>query len=193
MSTTLFDLFKFSKLLDIKNGKISLMETPVNIIPTSILCGHQKTLIKNLGLEEAYNILYTNSKEGSINYNLSFIKKLGLIELRKIIDWQTKIVSLSGWGEVDIAMVNPKEKNFIAHFKESAFAESYGKEKYAIDFILTGLVAGGLTAATGVDLDAIETKCESMGDQFCEIEVGPADTIENKKIALWEKWGIYKL
>lgn len=193
MSTTLFDLFKFSKLLDIKNGKISLMETPVNIIPTSILCGHQKTLIKNLGLEEAYNILYTNSKEGSINYNLSFIKKLGLIELRKIIDWQTKIVSLSGWGEVDIAMVNPKEKNFIAHFKESAFAESYGKEKYAIDFILTGLVAGGLTAATGVDLDAIETKCESMGDQFCEIEVGPTDTIENKKIALWEKWGIYKL
>lgn len=192
MSTTLFDLFKFSKLLDIKNGKISLMETPVNIIPTSILCGHQKTLIKNLGLEEAYNILYTNSKEGSINYNLSFIKKLGLIELRKIIDWQTKIVSLSGWGEVDIAMVNPKEKNFIAHFKESAFAESYGKEKYAIDFILTGLVAGGLTAATGVDLDAIETKCESMGDQFCEIEVGPTDTIENKKIALWEKWGIYK-
>ncbi len=192
MSTTLFDLFKFSKLLDLKNGKISLMETPVNIIPTSILCGHQKTLIKNLGLEEAYNILYTNSKEGSINYNLSFIKKLGLIELRKIIDWQTKIVSLSGWGEVDIAMVNPKEKNFIAHFKESAFAESYGKEKYAIDFILTGLVAGGLTAATGVDLDAIETKCESMGDQFCEIEVGPTDTIENKKIALWEKWGIYK-
>ena len=192
MSTTLFDLFKFSKLLDLKNGKISLMETPVNIIPTSILCGHQKTLIKNLGLEEAYNILYTNSKEGSINYNLSFIKKLGLIELRKIIDWQTKILSLSGWGEVDIAMVNPKEKNFIAHFKESAFAESYGKEKYAIDFILTGLVAGGLTAATGVDLDAIETKCESMGDQFCEIEVGPTDTIENKKIALWEKWGIYK-
>ena len=188
MSTTLFDLFKFSKLLDLKNGKISLMETPVNIIPTSILCGHQKTLIKNLGLEEAYNILYTNSKEGSINYNLSFIKKLGLIELRKIIDWQTKIVSLSGWGEVDIAMVNPKEKNFIAHFKESAFAESYGKEKYAIDFILTGLVAGGLTAATGVDLDAIETKCESMGDQFCEIEVGPTDTIENKKSALWEKW-----
>ena len=72
MSTTLFDLFKFSKLLDLKNGKISLMETPVNIIPTSILCGHQKTLIKNLGLEEAYNILYTNSKEGSHRTDLPY-------------------------------------------------------------------------------------------------------------------------
>jgi len=193
MSTTLFDLFKFSKLLDLKNGKISLMETPVNLMPTSILCEHQKTLIKNLGQEEAYDILYGNSKEGSIRYNLSFIKKLGLVDIRKIIDWQTKIVALSGWGEVDIAMVNPKEKNFVAHFKESAFAESYGKEKYAIDFILTGLVAGGLTAATGVDLDAIETKCESMGDQFCEIEVGIKNTIENKKAILWKKWGIYKV
>ena len=193
MSTTLFDLFKFSKLLDLKNGKISLMETPVNLIPTSILCEHQKTLIKNLGIKEAYGILYGNSKDGSINYNLSFIKKLGLVDLRKIIDWQTKIVALSGWGEVDIAMVNPKEKNFVAHFKESAFAKSYGKEKYAIDFILTGLVAGGLTAATGVDLDAIETKCESMGDQFCEIEVGPKDTVEKKRIGLWKKWGIYKV
>lgn len=188
--TTLFDLFKFSKQLDLKNGKIALMDTPVNLIPTSILCEYQKTLIKTLGPEKAYEIIYENSKTGSIKYNTSFIKKLGLNDIRKIIDWQTKIVALSGWGEIDIAMIDPKEKSFVAHFRESSYAESYGKEKYAVDFIVTGFVAGGLTAATGIDLDAVETKCESMGDQFCEIEVGRRSSMANKRFDLLKKWGI---
>lgn len=190
MSTALFDLFKFSKLLDITDGKIELMNTLVTMIPTSILCEQQKTLIESLGMEKAYNLLYSKAKSGSLSYNQSFIKKRGLADKRKIIDWQIKIVAFSGWGDLEPALVDFNNNKFLVHFKSSPYPEAYGKAKYAVDFISTGFVAGGLSAAVGMDLDAVETSCRARGDGFCEIEVAVPDKINNLRSSLWEKWGV---
>jgi predicted hydrocarbon binding protein len=190
MSTILFDMFKFAKLLDIKDGQLNLMSTPVSIVPNDILCEQQKMLIDSLGMEKAYDSIYGAARKGSLKYNSEFIKKQHMSDKRKILDWQTKIVSFAGWGEIEIAMVDFKASRFVAHFKNSPYPLSYGKVKYAADFIATGFVAGGLSAMTKTNLDAVETKCRSRGDPFCELEVNTPETIKRMRYTLWKKWGV---
>ncbi len=188
----MFDLFKFSKLLNIEDGKLELMNTPINIVPTSILCNIQKSLVEQLGLEKAYSIIYQQAKEGSISYNREFIKKQKFSDKRKILDWQIKVVSFAGWGELEIALalLDSKEKRNIVHFKNPTFPIIYGKSNYPVDFIPAGFIAGGLSENLGIDLDVVETKCVSMKDQFCEFEVGKPEAILDLRNKLWKKWGL---
>lgn len=190
MSTSLFDLFKFSKLLDVSNGKLVLMGTPINIIPTSILCNEQKMLIKTLGMEVAYQQLYKESKAGSYNYNMEFIKTQKFTDKHKIIDWQTKIVAFAGWGELQLALLDSDNFRVIIHFKDSPYPKSYGPAKYPIDFIATGFVAGGVSALFGKDVDAVETRCLAKGDPFCVIEVGLPEIIDAKRKEIWSELDI---
>lgn len=192
MSTSLFDFFKYSKLLDITEGKMVLMKTPVNIIPTSILCEQQKILTEKFGLEKAYQTIYGAAKRGSIDYNNEFIKRMGFSDRRKIIDWQVNVVAFSGWGEIEPALEDLGNNKFSVHFKNSSYPIAYGKADYAVDFISTGFVAGGISAAIGRDLDAVEVSCAAKGDNFCEMEVGPPTTIESRRLELWRKWGLYE-
>src|SRR3989344_7509780 len=102
----LFELFKYSKLLNLQDGRIDLMNVPINIVPTSILCDLQKGLIDSIGFKAAYKKIYESAKEGSREYNKNFIKKQGFTDKRKIIDWQSKIVTFAGWGNVEIAEID---------------------------------------------------------------------------------------
>lgn len=188
MALNLFDLFKFSKTLTSTDGKLLLMNTPINIIPTAILCELQKGMIQALGFEKAYQQIYETTKQGSVTYNKDFIKFHGFQEKRKIVDWQWKIVTFSGWGKWQIIHLDLKENTLAAKFEESPFAKEYGKSKYPVDIIPVAFSAGGIAACFGTDLDCIETKCMAMGDPFCEIFIGPPKMIEEKKQALWRKW-----
>lgn len=187
MSTSLFDLFKFAKLLDISDGRLMLMKTPVNVVPTSILCNEQKMLIKSLGLETAYKQMYLESKKGSYEYNATFIKTQGFTDEHKIIEWQIKIVAFAGWGELELVLLDPKETKVIVNFKNSSYPKSYGSAKYPVDFMATGFVAGGVSALFGKDLEAFETKCLAIGDQYCQIEVGPPKIINKMRLDFWKK------
>lgn len=186
----LFEMFKFSKLLKVQDGNLDLMGVDINIIPTKILCDLQKGLIDSLGFEKAYNEIYGQAKTGSIDYNKAFMKKQKFKDKHKTVDWQTKIVTFSGWGKLEVMKIDFAEQNHLVKFNNSIFPKNYGKAKYAVDIIPTGFVAGGLTAVTGKDMDALEVKCMARGDPFCQIEVGTPEYIKKRKKELWAKWKI---
>lgn len=183
----LFELFKIAKTLSLKDGKIQLMGTPVNIIPTDILCDWQKDLIQTAGLQQAYQAFYESAKAGALDYNKEFIKIYKFKDRRDIIEWQWKIVTLAGWGKWKVHSIT-KDNILTARFENSPFPRLYGQSKYPVDFIPTGFSAGGISAAFNEKLDAVETKCMAMGDPYCEIMVGPPDFISQKKQELWKKW-----
>ncbi len=188
----LFDLFKFSKEIEIRDGEITLMKTPINIVPTSILSEFQKKLIDSIGFEEAYNLIYNNSKTGSKKYNDSFIQKHRFEDKRRILDWQIKIVTLAGWGKLEISYVDLTKNELIIKYSNSPFAKEYSRSNYPVCIIPAGFTAGGVTANFGVNIDAVETMCMAKGDQFCQIELGPKEFIENKKNKVWGKLGLLK-
>jgi len=182
----LFDLFKFAKLLNISDGNISVWNIPMNIIPTFVLRDLQKDLIKELGYRKAFEKIYSSTKSGSAEYNKNFISSQGFTDKRKIIDWQSKIVSLSGWGTIEIAKIDFEKDEYIAHFKENPFTKKYGKTTYPIDFFICGFIAGGFTASIGKELECYESECLAQGKPYCEFIVGPKKVIDKKRNALWK-------
>ena len=190
----LFELFKYSKMLEIGDGDLRLMDVYVNIIPTSILCSLQKSLIGAVGLEKAYKEIYESAKEGAQIYNERFIKLKNFKNKHKTLDWQSKIISFAGWGVIEIAKVDFAKNSLVAHFKNPPFPktykELYGKSKYPVCFIPAGYNAGGLSMMAGKKLGVLETKCVAMGHPYCEFEAGSIDVIEKKRKKLWKKWGV---
>ncbi len=183
----LFDYFKFARLLDIKDGRIDLMQVPINIIPTSILTNFQKDLVGSLGLEEGYKKIYDVAKSGSYEYNKSFMTKQGFKDKRVMLDWQIKIVTFSGWGNLQLSSVDLNNDLVTVKYDNSPFPKEYGPSKYPVDFIATGFTAGGVSANLGKDLDAYESKCMARGDPYCEIIAGPPDKIKKERLQLWKQ------
>lgn len=183
----LFELFKLAKTLKFGDGTILLMSTPVNIIPTDILCDLQKDMIKAVGVPKAYEAFYESAKKGALDYNKEFIKIHKFKDKRDIIEWQWKIVTLAGWGKWKVASIT-NENVLTARVENSPFPRIFGRSDYPVDFIPAGFSAGGISAASNEQFEALETKCMAMGDPYCEIVVGPPKVIEAKKQALWRKW-----
>ncbi len=188
----LFEMFKYSKMLELGDGRIGLMGVPINIVPTSILRDHQKMLIESLGFKKAYEKIYDSAESGSLEYNGNFIKKHGFADKRKIIDWQKKIVTFAGWGKIEIAEIDFDKKEHIAHFKNSPFPEIYGKSKYPVDILVAGFIGGAFKADLKKDMKCLETKCTALGDPYCEFLVSSPEIIEKKKAELWKKLKIDK-
>ncbi|MFH1391526.1 MAG: V4R domain-containing protein [Candidatus Diapherotrites archaeon] len=183
----LFELFKYSKMLELKDGRIGLMGVSINITPTSILRDLQKGLVEATGFRKAYENIYLSAKNGSMEYNKNFIKKQNFSDKRKIIDWQKKIVTFAGWGEVVVAEIDFEKNEYIAHFKNSPFPEIYGKANYHIDIIPAGFIAGAFEAGLNKKLDCLETKCIATGSTYCEFKVAAPEKIKKEKAELWKK------
>jgi len=170
-----------ARLIQFEKGQILLMGLPVAIIPMSILCDLQKQTIESLGYEKAYEKLYEGAKRGSKIYNERFIKKYGLRKLNETLDNQAKIVTSAGWGEVIFTKINAEEKTAILKFVNSPYAITYGKSNKPACIIQAGFVAGGVSITFNTDMDVFETKCVSNEDSFCEMLIGPAEIIKEKK------------
>ena len=186
----LFEMFKFAKFLNISDGEIKVWNIPMNIIPTFVLREWQKDTINEVGYKKAFEKIYKATKEGSKEYNQNFIKKEGFKDKRQIINWQTRIVSMSGWGKIEIAKIDFEKNEYVAHFKEIPFAKTYGKTNYPVDFLVSGFIAGGFSASFNADLECIETKCIAKGDPYCEYVVSNPEKIKKLREEQYKKLGI---
>jgi predicted hydrocarbon binding protein len=186
----LYETFKLAKLISMKDGEITLMDVPVTIYPVHIISDLEKELIGALGYRRAYEKIYKSVREGSIKYNRSFTKKYAIKDKRKALNWQVKIVTLSGWGKLEVALLDFEKTRAVLHYNNSPFPRLYKKTNYPVCIITTAFTAGGASVVIGKDLDAVETRCIAMGDRFCEIEISTPDIIAKKREGLWKKWGI---
>ena len=184
----LYEMFKLAKLIQLKDGEIDIMSLPVAILPVYILSDLEMELIRILGYKEAYEKIYKSVKNGSIKYNKFFLEKYAIKDKRKALNWQTKIVTLSGWGKLEVALIDFDNTRAVLHYINSPFAKAYEKTNYPVCIIPTAFTAGGAVTVLGKNVDAIETKCVAMGDKYCEIEIGPPKYISKKKRMLWKKW-----
>ena len=189
-------MFEFAKklmlgrLLELKEGEIDFMSVPVAIIPIDVLIDLQKALVKSIGYPNAYEKLYNGSKEGSISYNKHFIEKYGFKNIEKIAEWQSKIVTVAGWGKTEWLKIDCDSKTATVRFTNSPFIKGYGSSKCPACIIQTGFAAAGANLFFQQDVDAIETRCVAKGDPYCEVQVAPPKIIKEKRQEQWRKLGI---
>ncbi|MEM3400238.1 MAG: 4-vinyl reductase [Candidatus Micrarchaeia archaeon] len=184
---SIIDRFRIANLVKFGDGDINLMGLPVCMIPICMLVEIQKTLIKDLGYEKAYEKLYESAKYSSKQYNDRFIVKYGLKDRRKLLEWQTNIVTCAGWGRLEISKIDFENKEWRVHIIEGPFAREYGKAPYPVDIITTGFIAGGLCSTLDFDVDAIETNCVAMGDSYCNVLVAEPDKIAEMRAKRGDK------
>ena len=178
----MYDIVKkllFARELSLEKGKISLLGHIIIMAPISSFIEIRKKLSK-IG---AAAILYKACKESGIGYMNTIIKKFSMKKPRDLIEWGMNTISLAGWGSVEIINFDEKKKRSIVRLKESEFAKNYGASKEPVDDVFRGYCAATATVVFKTDIDVIETKCLSMGNNICEFIVKPAKEFDlSKKI-----------
>lgn len=169
----MYDIVKkllFARELNLEKGKISLLGHIIIMAPVSSFIEIRKQLSK-IG---ATSILYRACKESGLDYMNTIIKKFSMKKPRELLEWGMNTISLSGWGSVDIINFDEKNKRAIVRLNESEFAKNYGTSKEPVDDVFRAYCAATGTIIFKTDIDVIEVKCISMGNNTCEFIVKPA-------------------
>jgi predicted hydrocarbon binding protein len=182
-----------AKLMELGEGEIKLMGTPVSIVPLSILADIQKDMIKATGYKKAYEKIYDGSVEGSKSYNRSYIRKYGIKDMHELLKLQTEILTSAGWGKVSFDEIDIHRKVAELRIENSPFVKEYGKSKTPVCIIQAGFVAGALSLVFEDHIMCFETQCKAQqGHTHCEFVIGPRNRINKKRDEQWKKLGVNK-
>jgi len=175
----MYDVVKkllFARQFSMEKGNINLMGLDVVIIPASVMADIIKTLEKAIGYEKTKKMIYEGVKSGTHYYATKVSEKYNIKNV-KLIKWLVDTMMLTGWGEAELISISMKRKTAILHLYNSTLAKHYGRSKKPIDHVMAGAQAGGASVVFGKDTVVRETRCVSMGHDFCEFIYG----VEKKK------------
>lgn len=130
-----------------------------------------KRLKMMYGYPGAKQILYSMGKEAEYYQLRDALAKWGISE-KSFVHWLPSLYPLFGWGsKLSVEYYKPKKSLVLRtqdNFEVVPIASSGGN---SCDF--TRGIFAGLGKGLNSDLrsEAIETKCQSWGDEYCEFEV----------------------
>lgn len=179
MFKTFSELLLHKKLV-FEEGRISLFNIPMGIIPIHFMVYIQKELEKN----NLKNLVYYAAKDNGAAWFESMDKNYGL-KIKDINKWGPDLISLAGWGKVKVTKKKDSEKSLLVTLENSSFAKVYGKSLEPVDHFFRGMVCGAWSYAYKDNLEAVETKCVSKGDNLCEFLIMPKKNFDlnNSKIS----------
>tara|TARA_Y100000310_G_scaffold343716_1_gene452687 strand:+ start:1437 stop:2012 length:576 start_codon:yes stop_codon:yes gene_type:complete len=151
-----------------EKGKMSLLGQPIAILPIEEYYYMQRILEKK-GLE---NIIYYSAKESGILWLDNMIPKFKM-KLNDVVKWGIEILSISGWGNLKLKLIDKTNNKMIFNLSEATIAKKYGTHSSSVDHLLRGYVAAAGTKFLGIDVDAIEHKCVAKGDSYCQYIIKP--------------------
>lgn len=166
----MYDIVKkllFARQFQMEKGNINLMGLDIMMIPAPVMVDIIKTLEKSIGYEKTKKLIYNGVKSGTSYYAKKISEKYNIKGV-KLIQWLVDTMMLTGWGEAKLISIDIKRKTAILHLYNSTLAKHYGKSKKPIDHVMAGAQAGGASIVFGEDAIVRETKCSSMGNDFCE-------------------------
>ena len=155
------------KQLKLEKGRVTLFNIRGSMLPLSVYVNAQRILEKE-GME---NALYYGAKETGRLWNENMQKQYKAKTPTQIFEWGNKVMNLAGFGEFRVHKEDLDKKELTYRLYDSQLAAEYEKSKYPVCQIPRGLFAGSACFVTRADLDAVETRCLSCGDPFCEFEI----------------------
>ncbi|RKD30932.1 sigma 54-interacting transcriptional regulator [Thermohalobacter berrensis] len=129
-----------------------------------------KQLIDSLSSTENINTI-----EDDIYYNTA--KNFGTRLNIKTYDELIEKVSQLGIGQVTIRMI--LDEKIVIQLDECFTCSDLDYLGKAVCYFEAGILAGAISTIVNKDMDAIETRCNALGDSFCEFEI--TEKKENSK------------
>ncbi len=169
-----FKKLLFAKALVFENGSLKIMGTRALIMPGETFVLEQYNLLKKHP-DNAKIIQEMAIKQGHTAVDLA--KKFFTGGTKDKVDNMLQSVGLMGLG--DVRLVNPdiSTGKGVFQVRNSLLVSEYKrmglKSKKPVDIYLAGAIQGAVEGITGIKVECRETKCEALGDPYCEIESNP--------------------
>ncbi len=161
------------KQLVFGEGSIKLLNQTAVIFPLVTLFEVQKALeASNKQFE-----LYLSSKRLGKLWIDELFRTYHMNTIEEQARWGEKAVTLAGFGKMKVMSWDTDKREMTYRLYESSMAKTYGNIGRAVDHIPRGWYAGATSTFFQEDIDAIEVKCFSKGDEFCEFIAKKPDEI----------------
>ncbi len=170
----MFDLFKkllMAQQIKFEEGSITLLDSRTVFVPSEIFTN----LIKKFKEDEKVCIeFYKASKFSNIVGFAEKVSKKYKLKEMELAKWLVNVGNVGGWGKMKFTAEDDAEKMFIIEVRNSITQNI--KSSVPVDHFLRGQIAGGASAAFGIDFNCIERRCVSVGDDCCEFVVKPTES-----------------
>ena len=142
------------------------------VVPESFFEALGIRLVKDFGPNAAESILYEIGRDAGKAYARSAEHGLGR-EIGTEDGVRTLLQRFGefGWAQLRFLSLDKASKFAVVEWREGVGVPK-GGSPVPVCHLGRGLLAGAAEVAFGAPCDAIETKCEAMGADHCEIVVG---------------------
>lgn len=175
----LFIKLVLHKQLVISDGNIKIFGTHnVTFFPLANLF-YILQLIDKLKKQDE---LYLASKRLGNEWINGLLKAYRMDTIREQAKWGENVFTLAGFGKMKVVSWDVQKKEMIYRVYNSNIAKMYGNIGRAVDHIPRGWFAGASSVFFKSDVDCVETKCLSKGDEFCEFVAAPKESLRKYKL-----------
>lgn len=152
-------------------GRINLIDEPVVIIPRIIFTTLMGSMSKIVGEAAAGGVItYRAYMELGTQY-IEFCRKMGVSDPGTLVNMALALFTQMGWFKVVRMDWDEAKKQKTIVIANSTEADAFGKSGKPVCHCTNGLIAGFVSSAYHVKVQAKEIKCRSMGDEYCEFIV----------------------
>ncbi len=166
-----------ARQLEMERGSIKMLTNRMIMLPSPFFSYLLKTSKNPI---EMGKLIYYSSKLTTYNHFTYLLEKHYGLSFQGLEKWQKEVAELGGWGEIEIINVNWEKKEAIITVKNSPISEMMGLVNYAVDHETRGFTAGAISIIFKKDIEVLETKCTSKGDNLCEFIVQPKEKFSFK-------------
>ncbi len=156
---------------DPDNGELSFKGIRYMLIRPETIMQLQKNVERELG-EDASRVIARGGFEGGSLSTKAYKEKFGLSN-EEIVDYMCDMGSSIGWGR--FRLIELSKKHLIVEVANSPFAEVYGSSQNGVCHMIRGVLAGLGRTVLESDVESIEEKCVSKGDDVCRFVIKRVD------------------
>lgn len=150
-------------------GKLSLQGLRYLLVRPGMLLEIQKALEEMVPGETERILADAAQKEGvSLAIRL---KEVFSYSPEQILSSMAFMLGESGWGAIQVQMINMEMRELVVKVQESPFAGEYGPSVQPVCHLLLGLFRGIGQAVFDGNVDGQEVQCAAKGDPACLIVV----------------------
>jgi len=182
LSDIVKELRKLDAVVDVKLEKP--YPAPFEVIHFPILHGDMRAITMSVevfkGIWEGFEkiltpsgfeaVLYDVGKRNGISYAKYLSEKYGVKNV-ELISTVVQAAKAAGWGIVEVKIIDFKRFSGTIIVKECFEALARGRKISKVCYWIRGFVAGFISAVFDQPVEAVETRCLAVGDEYCEFEI----------------------
>jgi predicted hydrocarbon binding protein len=169
-----------------------LLNVPMMVFSSEALSYLQYELIKKIGLENTYSVLYGLGKLHGFNGTSIYIQKFNITPSESTFPFffeQTKLIGLGSFEVIDLKFSEKYAKiKYLKSPHARKYKERYGIQSNSVDFYQLGLCTGAFKSMVGADVEGAESKCLAWNEQYCVFEAKESSKYQKNEYPLLDAY-----